>query len=109
MLKSNLCDSNDPYFLIRGNITVTGHNVTQIALKNCASFIKRITKIGGTTIDDDEDLDLVLPMYNLLDTVRIILTRQVVYGFILKMKQLILIMTLRIPIILGRSSMKLNY
>ena len=34
---------------------------------NCALFIICITKIDGTTIDDAEDLDLVMPMYNLIE------------------------------------------
>ena len=30
-------------------------------------FTKCITKIDGTTIDDSEDLDSVMPMYNLIE------------------------------------------
>ena len=44
-MKSNLCD-----------ITVVTAPVTQVAFKNCAPFI------DGTTIDDAEDLDLVMLM-----------------------------------------------
>ena len=36
-----------------------------MAFENCAPFTKCITKIDRTTIDDAEDLDLVMPMYNL--------------------------------------------
>ena len=36
------------------------------AFKNCVPFIMCITKIDGTTIDDAKDLNLVMPMYNLL-------------------------------------------
>ena len=43
-----------------------GHNKTQVALKNCAPFTKYITKGDRTARDDDEDLDLVMHMYNLL-------------------------------------------
>ena len=64
--KSNLCDYNDAYILVRGNITIVGDNRTHIALKNCAPFFKCITQIDGTTIDDAEDLDLVMSMYDLL-------------------------------------------
>ena len=67
VLKSNLCDYNDAYILLRGNITIIGHQVTQVAFKNCALFTKCVTKITGTTIDDAEDLDLVMPMYNLIE------------------------------------------
>ena len=67
VLKSNLCHYNDAYILVRGNITIIGHQVTQAAFKNCAPFTKCITKIDGTTIDDAEDLDIVMPMYNLIE------------------------------------------
>ena len=49
-----------------GDIAVVQCNGNQLAFKNCAPFIKCVTKIGGTTIDDAEDLDLVMLMYNLL-------------------------------------------
>ena len=67
VLKSNLCDYNDAYILVRGDITVTAAPTTQVAFKNCAPFTKCITKIDGTTIDDAEDLDLVMSMYNLIE------------------------------------------
>ena len=35
VLKSNLCDYNDAYILVRGNITIIGHAVTQATFKNC--------------------------------------------------------------------------
>ena len=35
VLKSNLCDYNDAYILVRGNITIIGHTVTQATFKNC--------------------------------------------------------------------------
>ena len=67
VLKSNLCDYNNPYVLVRGKITVTAALETQLSSKNCAKFTKCITKIDGTTIDDAENLDLVMPMYNLIE------------------------------------------
>ena len=67
VLKSNLCDYNDAYILVRMDIIVTVAPATQVAFKNCAPFTKCITKIDGTTIDDAEDLDLVIPMYNLIE------------------------------------------
>ena len=39
---------------------------TSASLQNCAPLTKYITKIDGTTIDDAEDLDFVMPMYNLI-------------------------------------------
>ena len=67
VLKSNLCDYNDAYILVRCGIIVTATPAIQVALKNCAPFTKCMTKIDGTTIDDAEDLDLVMPMYNLVE------------------------------------------
>ena len=67
VLKSDLCNYNVAYVLVRGNITI-GHNLaTEVVFKNCASFIKCITKIDGRAIDDAEDLDFVILMYNLLE------------------------------------------
>ena len=49
VLKSNLCDYNNAYILVRGDITVKAAPATQVAFKNCAPFTKCITKIDGTT------------------------------------------------------------
>ena len=67
VLKSNLCDYNDIYILLRGDITVDASDETEVIFKNCAPFTKCITIIDGITIDDAEDVDLVMPMYNLLE------------------------------------------
>ena len=65
--QSNLCDYNDAYILVRGVITIVGDNGTKVAFKNCAPFMKCIIKIDGTSIDDAENLDLVMRRYNLLE------------------------------------------
>ena len=62
VLKSSLCDYNDACILVRCEVTITGHPVTQIAFKNCAPFTKGVTKIDGTTTDNAENLDLVMPI-----------------------------------------------
>ena len=63
VLKFNLCDYNDAFIFIRGNIVTTAHNIPiQVAFKNCVPFIKCITKTDGTRIDNAEDLDLVMQM-----------------------------------------------
>ena len=81
VLKSNLCDYNNAYILVRSNITVVGDNGTQATFKNCAPFAKCIIKIDGTTINDAEDIDLIRPMYNLLEyAFQVILIRQAACG-----------------------------
>ena len=62
VLKSNFCDYNDAYILVKGNITVIVAPATQVAFKNCAQFTKYITKNDGATMNYAEDLDLVIPM-----------------------------------------------
>ena len=67
VLKSNLCDYKDAQILVRGDITIIRHQIDQIAFKSYALFTICITKTDETTIDDAEDLDLVMPMYNLIE------------------------------------------
>ena len=72
MLRSNLCDYSDAYILVKGTITVTGNHPRDrqnrpFILKNNAPFISCITRINGELIEDADDLDIVMPMYNLLE------------------------------------------
>ena len=64
-MKSNLCDYNDAYILVKDDITLTA--APEELIRNCATFIKCIMKINKTKKDYAEDLDLVLPMYNLTE------------------------------------------
>ena len=71
MLRSDLCDFSDAYIVVKGNITVTDPGNAKrnksVAFKNNAPFINCISKINGVQIDNAEDLDVVMPMYNLLE------------------------------------------
>ena len=71
MLRSDLCDYFDAYIAVKGDITVTNPNSAlydkKLAFKNNASFTSCISKINNTPIDNAEDLDIVIPMYNLLE------------------------------------------
>ena len=65
-LKPNLRDYNNVYILVRGYITMIGRNLwTEVAFKNCAPFIKFITKIDGRNKDDTEGLDFFMSMYQI--------------------------------------------
>ena len=66
-------------------------------------------KIDGTTIDDAEDLNLVIPMFNLIEYSSNYSETTGIYGFIRKMKQLTLIMILKALIIWNLLSIRLNY
>ena len=107
VLKSNLYDYNDVYISLRGTITIIGHQVTQVAFKNCAPFFTCFTKIDGTTIDDAEGLYLVMPIYNLIEySSNYSETTGSLWFFFQKMKQLILMQILLIPIILNLSCIR---
>ena len=67
VLKSNLCEYNNAYILVKGAITVTAAPATQVSFKNCVPFTKSIIKIDGTTIGVADDLDLVMKIYNLIE------------------------------------------
>ena len=76
MLRSSLCDYSDAYILVKGNISVNniaaadaGANNTnkKVIFKNCAAFTKCISRINNTDIDNAQDIDIVMPMYNLIE------------------------------------------
>ena len=75
MLRSDLCDFSDAYIVVKGDITLTktnGRGIIDIrnrflAFKNNAPFTNCISKINNVLIDNAEDLDIVMPMYNLLE------------------------------------------
>ena len=71
MLRSNLGHFSDAYIVVKGTITITDSNDAnynkKLALKNNAPFTSCISKINNTLIDNAEDLDIVMPMYNLLE------------------------------------------
>ena len=66
-MKFNLCDYANAYILVTGDITVTAAPETQVEFKNCAPFTISITEIDGTTIDDAENLYLIMLLYNVLE------------------------------------------
>ena len=78
MLKSSLCDYSDAYILVKGKIEIAGAGADAAArqadernkgviFKNCAPFINCISKINNTQIDNAKDIDIVMPMYNLIE------------------------------------------
>ena len=78
MLRSNLCDYADSYILLKGTMTITGGGDNAparradergkgVTFKNCAPFTKCISRINNTDIDNAQDIDIVMPMYNLIE------------------------------------------
>ena len=68
VLKPNLCDYTKAYILVDGTIrATTAVNTTRLALKNCAPFTKCNLEINDEHVDTAENLDIVMPMYNLIE------------------------------------------
>ena len=79
ILRSNLCDYSDAYILVKGTITVTApganngaNNIRDkrnrpLIIKNNTPFVSCLTRINGELIEDADDLDIVMSMYNLLE------------------------------------------
>ena len=76
MLKSILCDYSDAHILVEGTITVNntadaGANANntnrKVIFKNCAPFTNCISEINNTQVDNAKDIDIVMPMYNLIE------------------------------------------
>ena len=78
MLKSSLYKNRDAYILAKGTITINGRGGDDVArgadergkvvsFKNCAPFINCISEINNTQIENAKGIDIVMPMYNLIE------------------------------------------
>ena len=78
MLKSSLCDYSDACILVKGKLTITAAGADAAArqaderdkgveFKNFAPFTNCISEINNTQVDNAEDIDIVMPMYNLIE------------------------------------------
>ena len=72
MLRSDLWDYSDAYIVVRGRITIEGDNDAKTRTKNLifnnkAPFRSCISKINKTFVDNAKDIDIVIPMCNLLE------------------------------------------
>ena len=72
LLRSDLSDYSDAYVWVKGTISIVDANNDdsldrRLTLKNNAPFVSCISKINGELVENAEDLDIVIPMYNLLE------------------------------------------
>ena len=101
MLRCNSYDYADAYILVNGRITITeagddgaarqaDERDKGVTFKNCAPFAKCISRINNTDIDTAQDIDIVMPLYNLIFDFLIIIQKHLeVYGNTEKMNQMI--------------------
>ena len=76
MLKSSLCDYSDAYVLAKGTISVNNTAAAgaavndtnkKVIFKNCAPFANCINEINTIQVDNPQDIDMVMPMDNLIE------------------------------------------
>ena len=76
VLKSSLCDYSDAYIHVKGTITVNNtaaagadanNTNKKVILKNCTPFTTCISEINNTVLDNAKDIDIMMPMYNLIE------------------------------------------
>ena len=76
MLKSSLCNYSDACILVKGTISVNNTSADdananntnkKVIFKNCALFTNCISEINNTQIGNAKDIDIVMPMYNLIE------------------------------------------
>ena len=68
ILELNLCDYAEAYILVDSTIRANNAlNATRFALKNCAPFTKCNLEINDEHVDTAENLDILMPMYNLIE------------------------------------------
>ena len=78
MIKSNLCNYNDAYIPFSRTITISGDREDdaakladernkEVIFKTCTPFTDCISEINNTQIDNPKLIDVVMPMYNLIE------------------------------------------
>ena len=76
MLKSSLCDYSGGYIIVQGTISVNNtaadgaaanNTNKKVIFKNCASFTNCLSEINNTQVDNAKDIDILIPMYNLIE------------------------------------------
>ena len=68
VIKSSLFDYSDAYILVTGDMAaIGGDDNTKVAFKNWSPFTKTITHINDEHIDGADNLDITMPMYNLIE------------------------------------------
>ena len=78
MLRSSFCNYSDAYILVSGTVTIIGAGTDDAArklderskgvkFKNCAPITDCISEINNTQIDNAKYIDVVIPIYNLIE------------------------------------------
>ena len=87
VIKSNLCDNSDAYILATGDIKATDVAAnTNVAFKNGVPFIRCLTHINDEHVETAENLDIIMPMYNLIEYS--VITMQILLEVYISLKEM---------------------
>ena len=68
VIQPNFCDYLDAYILMTGDIKVAAiASDTNVAMKNWDPFTRCVIHINDEHVETFENLDIIMPMYNLLE------------------------------------------
>ena len=95
---SSLCDYSDAYLLVKRKTAITGAGVDAaarqaderdkgVAFKNCAPFTNCVKEINNTQIDNAKDIDMIMPMYSLIEYSENYAKTSGIFGNITEMNQ----------------------
>ena len=86
VIKAILCDYSDAYILVTGDIKVADIVAdANVAFKNCAPFTRCVTHISDEHVETAENLDIIMPVYNLIEYSDNLLTHLEVYISLIEM------------------------
>ena len=96
MIRTNLCGCSNACIYVKASITVPSTTADdapvknankKVTFKNCSPFTNCISEINNIQLDDAQDIDVVMPMYNLIEYTDFIRKHQEVYGNTIEMNQ----------------------
>ena len=97
MIRSNLYDYSDAYIHVKGTAIVpntaaadapVSNTNKKVIFKSCAPFTSFITLINNTQVEDAQEIDIVMPMYNLIKYSDAYSKTSRIYGSTIEMNQL---------------------
>ena len=111
MWSSDLCNYSLAYIVVKERISVTVTDAAnrrnkKVTFKNNASFRLCVSKINDTLVYNAEDLDVVIPMYNLSEYSEIYSMTSWNLRNFMEMKETVLLMKIMIQIIIEQITTK---
>ena len=106
MLRPNFWDCSYAYIVVIERVSGAGNSNAnrsnkKVVFKNNATFRSCIWKISNTFVDSAKDLDIVMPIYNLIECSNIFLWDQEVCEIIIEMKWMMMHIKIMMLVMIG--------